>query len=207
MAFIRRVRTPSGATGVQIAEYVGGGRQRIVAYVGSAHTAAELGVVMARARQLLAEYERPGQDGLDLGLDLEPEVRLVGAGDVDGELCWTCPWCRWSGGAGAGGPGRVVATASRLLFEVLAGVYDQLGFGGVGDEVFRDLVIARVVEPTSLADVGRVLDDLGREPAPYITMRRTLDRCRKGGYQDQLAELCFAYAPGQRGHQPGASTT
>ena len=78
MAFIRRVRTPSGATGVQIAEYVGGGGQRIVAYVGSAHTPAELGVVMARARQLLAEYERPGQDSLDLGMDLEPVPSLSG---------------------------------------------------------------------------------------------------------------------------------
>ncbi|QCO98728.1 hypothetical protein FCN77_14715 [Arthrobacter sp. 24S4-2] len=39
MAFIRRVRTASGATEVQIAEYVRG-RQRIVEHVGSAHTEA-----------------------------------------------------------------------------------------------------------------------------------------------------------------------
>lgn len=181
---------------MQIAEYVGGGGQRIVAYVGSAHTPAELGVVMARARQVLAEYERPGQDSLDLGLNLEPEVGLIGAADQDPELVLDLPVVGPVGPVVPvlGEPGRVVATASRLLFEVLGGVYDQLGFGAVGDEVFRDLVIARVAEPTSLADVGRVLADLGREPAPYITMRRTLERCRKGGYQDQLAELCFAYA-------------
>ena len=47
VAFIRRVRTASGATAVQIAEYAGG-RQRIVKHVGSAHTEAELGV-LARA--------------------------------------------------------------------------------------------------------------------------------------------------------------
>ena len=179
---------------MQIAEYVGDRGQRIVKYVGSAHTPAELGIVMTRARQLLAEYERPGQDVLDLGLDLEPEVGLIGPADADVML--EVP------GAGPVGPvvpvlaepGRVVATASRLLFEVLAGVYDQLGFGAVGDEVFRDLVIARVAEPTSLADVGRVLADLGREPAPYITMRRTLGRCQTGEYRDHLAELCFTYA-------------
>ncbi len=62
MAFIRRVRTGSGATAVQIAEYVGG-RQRIVAHVGSAHTEAELGVLLARARTLL---EPPGQGVLAL---------------------------------------------------------------------------------------------------------------------------------------------
>ena len=34
-----------------------------------------------------------------------------------------------------------------------------------GSQVFRDLVIARVVEPTSLLDTARVLTDLGRTPA------------------------------------------
>ena len=52
MAFIRRVSTASGATAVQIAQYVGG-RQRIVKQVGSAHTEAELGVLLAKARELL----------------------------------------------------------------------------------------------------------------------------------------------------------
>ncbi|MDQ1250301.1 MAG: family transposase, partial [Actinomycetota bacterium] len=40
--------------------------------------------------------------------------------------------------------------------------------------MFRDLVIARVVEPTSLLDTARVLTDLGRTPASYATMKRTL---------------------------------
>jgi hypothetical protein len=56
----------------------------------------------------------------------------------------------------------VVSTDSRLLFEALAGVFTALGFDALGDQVFSDLVIARVVEPTSLLDIGRVLTDLGR---------------------------------------------
>ncbi len=198
MAFIRRVRSPSGATAVQIAEYAGDRRQRIVKYVGSAHTPGELGIVMAQARQWLAEYEHGGQDVLDLGLDLEPVVDLVGpAGEgVAGEvlLDLASPVSVLSGAPVLVASGQVVGTASRLLFDVLGEVYDQLGFAGVGDEVFRDLVIARVAEPTSLLDVGRVLDDLGREAGSYNTMRRTLDRCAKGAWRDQLAELCFAYA-------------
>jgi hypothetical protein len=130
---------------VQIAEYVGDRRQRIVEHVGSAHAPAEFGVVMARARRLLAEYECPGQGSLDLGLELVPEVGLVGPAHEGLPVV---------GPVGPApvlvGPGRVVATASRLLFEVVAGVYDQIGFGTVGDQVFRDLVVARVVEPTSL---------------------------------------------------------
>lgn len=46
-------------------------------------------------------------------------------------------------------PGRTLGTNSRLLYEVLGHVHDWLGFGEVGDEVSGDLVIARIVEPTS----------------------------------------------------------
>jgi hypothetical protein len=76
----------------------------------------------------------------------------------------------------------------------------------VGDEVFRDLVIARVVEPTSLLDTGRVLTDLGRVPASHPTMKRTLTRAVRTSeassatdagarsYRDQIAALYFAHA-------------
>jgi hypothetical protein len=60
--------------------------------------------------------------------------------------------------------------------------------------VFRDLVLARVVEPTSILDAGRVLADLGRKAASGKTMRRTLARCADRGYRDRIAELCFAHA-------------
>ncbi len=73
-------------------------------------------------------------------------------------------------------PGRVVGTDSRVLFEALAAVYAQLGFDALDDEVFAALVLARVVEPTSLLDTARVLTDLGQEPASYKTMGRTLAR-------------------------------
>jgi glycosyl transferase family 9 (putative heptosyltransferase) len=47
------VRTASGATAVQIAESVKG-RRRIIAHVGSAHTEAELGLLMERAGEFFA---------------------------------------------------------------------------------------------------------------------------------------------------------
>ena len=80
--------------------------------------------------------------------------------------------------------GSVVATASELLFELLVGVYESLGFAELDDEVFRDLVIARVVEPTSLLDVGRVLADMGRQTASYPTLWRTLRRAARTGDSD-----------------------
>ena len=62
MAFVRRVRTSSGATAVQIAEYADGG-QRIVKHFGSARTDAELGVLLQRARDFLLD---PNQLVLDI---------------------------------------------------------------------------------------------------------------------------------------------
>lgn len=76
MAWVRRVRTSLRATVVQIAEY-SGGKRRIVAHVGSAHSEAELGVLMARAWAMLG---RAGQGELDLGLGkVERKHRLVAA--------------------------------------------------------------------------------------------------------------------------------
>ena len=75
VAWIRRVRTASGATAVQIAESVDG-RRRILAHVGSAHTEAELGLLVGRARELLDD---PGQGELELGIEpLASKVTLLG---------------------------------------------------------------------------------------------------------------------------------
>lgn len=88
----------------------------------------------------------------------------------------------------------MAGTDSRVLFGALAGVFTSLGFDGLGGEVFRDLVIARVVEPTSLLDAGRVLRDLGQAPASYATMKRTLGRAAMGKYRDRIATWCFEHA-------------
>ncbi|MCK6212762.1 IS1634 family transposase [Georgenia sp. EYE_87] len=187
MAFIRRVRTASGATAVQIAEYADG-RQRIVTHVGSAHTEAELGVLLERARELLKD---PAQGVLDLDVEPAPPVApLTRPARAPGLFDPPQP----GPDQGRDAPGRVVSTDSRVLFEALAAVFTALGFDAVGDEVFRDLVIARVVEPTSLLDTGRVLQDLGRAPASYATMKRTLARAAAGSYREQIATACFQHA-------------
>lgn len=176
MAWVRRVRTASGATAVQIAEYVDG-RRRIVVHVGSAHTEPELGLLLERARGLLLDAD---QDEFDLGVEATPRKARLVAPVMDAGLF-----------AEHERPGeqraerervaaaRVVTTSSRLLFDVLVGVYAGLGFAAIGDETFRDLVIARIVEPTSILDTGRVLTDLGQAPASEKTMRRTLGRAQQ----------------------------
>ena len=187
MVWIRRVRTASGATAIQIAESVDG-RRRIVRHVGSARDEAELGLLIEEAQRLLADDT---QGELDLGIT--PKAVRAHMVPPPAEALFT---------DGAGVPAvrelvarpRVLKSCNGLLYDALAGVYAGLGFDAVGDEVFRDLVIARVVEPTSLLDVDRVLAELGRTSASLSTRKRTLRRARAGGYRDQIAAACFAHA-------------
>ncbi len=190
VAWVRRVRTASGATAVQIAEYIDG-RRRIVAHIGSAHSEAELGLLMERARGLLVDA---AQEVLDLGVEPTPRrARLVAPVTETGLFAEATRPGR-AAEASRVGAAQVVATGSRVLFDVLAGVFDGLGFGVVGNDTFRDLVIARIVEPTSILDTGRVLTELGRAAASEKTMRRALTRCAGRGYRDRIAEACFDHA-------------
>jgi hypothetical protein len=92
------------------------------------------------------------------------------------------------------GPGRTAATDSRLLYDAIAAVDDWLGFDTVDDAVFRDLVIARIVEPTSKTDSRRVLVDLGVEVVSYKTIQRHLALINTGNYRDLIATQCFTHA-------------
>jgi Transposase DDE domain len=187
MVWVRRVRTASGATAVQIAESVDG-RRRIVRHVGSARDEAELGLLVEQARTLLANE---AQGELDLGIT--PKATKAQMAPPPARTLFT-------DAAGEPGPRQLVArprvlkTSCGLLYGALAGVYASLGFDAVGDDVFRDLVIARVVEPTSLLDVDRVLAELGRTSASLSTRKRTLRRAHAGGYRDQIAAACFDHA-------------
>lgn len=184
MAWIRRVRTASGATAIQIAESVEG-RRRIVRHVGSARDEAELGLLIAEAQRLLGD---DAQNELDLGLTpVVPKAVFVPAPSQELIPGQPAPR-RWVRRA------HVLKTNAGLLFDVLAGVYTDLGFDAVGDEVFRDLVIARIVEPTSLLDIDRVLAELGRVSASHSTRKRTLRRAHAGDYRSTIAAACFNHA-------------
>lgn len=184
MAYVRKVRTGSGAVAVQVVTKAGG-RLRVLEHVGSAHTDAELGVLLERAGEVL----RGGQGVLDV----QVPARVA---RVDKVADWTGR-AQPSGTARHGevaAAGRTRGTASRLLYEAIGGVYDQLGFDEVDDPVFRDLVIARIVEPTSKLDAGRVLADLGAQAVSYSTIQRHLRAVIDQDYRDSIASACFTHA-------------
>ena len=175
---------------MQIVESVGG-RRRIVRHVGSAHDEVELGILYETAQELLAG---DAQGALELGMMIPrrttPLTRAPGPHTLVPD-----PLAPRHQRDEVVPPGHVVRTQSRLLYDVLAAVSDGLGLSdAVADECFRDLVIARIVEPTSLSDVDRVLADLGRVSASLSTRKRTLKRAHTGQYRDAIATACYAHA-------------
>lgn len=162
MAYVRTVRTASGATAVQIVHSSRRG-SRDIEHVGSAHDEAEVEALKAAARQRLAA----GQGELDLGI-----------------------------GAGAAGPLPITSSRMGHLWDALCRAYDALGFPPAtgGDEVFRDLVLARIIEPTSKLDSLRVLGEVGIDPVSYPTLNRRLPVYAKPAWRRGLAAACAKHA-------------
>lgn len=151
MVFVRKSPGRSGSTKVQIAERRAG-RDVVLEHVGTARTDAEMAVLMAQARRRIED----GQDALDLG--------LVGAVEDEGV---------------PERPGVITAKNSGLLWQVLTTAYARLGFGVLADEAFAQLVLARIIEPTSKADSLRVLNEIGVASASLRTMFRSLQSARR----------------------------
>jgi hypothetical protein len=186
--FVRKVRTASGAVAVQVVTRRGRQIERIE-HVGSAHTDAELALLLAAARGRLS----PGQDVLDLGdLQVVP-ARMEEVADWTGES--ELPAKPAAGGrASVAAGGRVVGTSADLLWAVLTSAYAQLGFDVLGDDGFRAMVLARIVEPTSKAEVVRVLDEIGAPAVSLRTLFRSLARSQARDYRGQLATAAWAHS-------------
>lgn len=82
-------------------------------------------------------------------------------------------------------------SASRLLINTIRTAYDRLGFAVIDDEAFFQLLLARLVEPTSKSDSIRVLDELGADAKHRSTFTRCLQRINADAYQGIIAGKCF----------------
>lgn len=193
MAFVRKVRTASGAVAVQVVEKRHG-RMEVLHHLGSAHTDADLAALLERAHQILDD----DQPQLDLGLDLPtPSTRMDEVADYRaGHLPRVSakPAVTDTPASTGGGASRTLRTSADLLYRVIAGAYAALGLDELDEPVFKDLVIARIVEPTSKAAALGVLDDLGAESRSYRTVQRHLAGLADHQVRDHIAYRCFDYA-------------
>jgi hypothetical protein len=97
----------------------------------------------------------------------------------------------------SGGPLAITSSRMGYLWDALGHAYQLLGFeeAARGDEVFRLLVLARIVEPTSKLDSLRVLDEAGVSPPPsYATVKRRLPVFARLSWRQRLAAACAARA-------------
>ena len=160
------VRTVRTSSGATAVQIVYSSRRgaREIEHLGSAHSGAEVELLKAAARQRLAA----GQGEFDLGLDT----------------------------AAAGGPLPITASRMGCLLDALQYAYRVLGFDQAsgGDEVFGQLVLARIIEPVSKADSARVLEEAGMAPASYPTVNRRLRVYAKDSWREKLSAACARHA-------------
>ena len=93
-------------------------------------------------------------------------------------------------------PLPITASRAAHLWDALGRGYDVLGFDKAagGDEVFRQLVPARIIEPTSKADSLRVLEETGVAAASYPTVNRRLPVFAKTAFRQALSRACADHA-------------
>ena len=160
------LRTVKTSSGATAVQIVHSSRRgsRDIEHLGSAHTAAEVELLKAAGRQKLAA----GQGELDLGLQ-------TGA---------------------PGGPLPITSSRMGFLLDALCHAYEVLGFSPAtgGDGVFRDLVVARIIEPVSKLDSLRVLEEAGLAPPPYRTVTRRLRVFARESWRQQISAACAAHA-------------
>jgi len=164
VAYVRTVKTASGAVAVQIVWSSRRG-SRSIEHVGSAHNDGQVEALKAAAQQRIVQ----GQGELDLGLD-SAEI--------------------------GSGPLEITGSRAGYLWDALCLVYEVLGLDRAagGDEVFRDLVLARIIEPTSKADSLRVLAETGVDTVTYRTLTRRLPSYAKASFRAALSAACTRHA-------------
>jgi hypothetical protein len=163
VAYVRTVKTASGAIAVQIVWSSRRG-SRSIEHVGSAHSDAQLEALKAAAQQRIVD----GQGVLDLGLG---SVEIGSA------------------------PLEIIGSRAEYLWDALCAAYEALGLGRAAsdDEVFRDMVLARIIEPTSKADSLRVLAEAGVDAVAYRTVTRRLPGYAKASFR-ALSTACTRHA-------------
>jgi hypothetical protein len=163
VAYVRTVKTSSGATAVQIVWSSRRG-SRSIEHFGSAHDEAGVAALKAAAAQRLAA----GQAELDLGVAERS----------------------------ASEPLPITSSRAAHLWDALRRAYEVLGLDAAAgvDEVFCQLVLARIIEPTSKIDSLRVLDETGVAGPSYPTLNRRLPVYAKPVFRQALSQACATHA-------------
>jgi len=160
------VRTVKTSSGSMAVQIVWSSRRgsRKIEHLGSAHDEAGVAALKAAAAQRLAA----GQTQLDPGLAARSESE----------------------------PLPITSSKAPQLWDALCCAYEILGLNEAagGDEAFRQLVLARIIEPTSKIDSLRVIEETGVVPVSYPTLNRRLPVFAKPAFRQSLSTVCASHA-------------
>ncbi|MCF2585812.1 hypothetical protein HU144_00730 [Brevibacterium sp. UCMA 11752] len=134
------------------------GKLTVIEHLGSAHTPAQLAALEEANRERISDSTGQLALDLDTGRDVSSTSRR-----------------------------RVKEPESRLLIDTIHTAYNWLGFDVIDDKVFFQLVLARLVEPTSKSDSIRVLDELGADAKHRSTFTRRLHQANADSYRETIA--------------------
>lgn len=166
--YIRTVTTASGATAVQVIYSEHHGTKKMD-HIGSAHTPEDLALLKAKAQRLL--------DGDQISLELDVDTTAAATGS-------------------AHAPVPVTSERAGHLIDAITRAYTDLSFDEAtdNDQVFADLVMARIVQPGSTFDSVETLAEIGLASASYPTINRRLPKYATTQFRDRLTSACASHA-------------
>ena len=88
---------------------------------------------------------------------------------------------------------RQVRAYSKYLFDVIGGIYERLKFKEVRDEVFKEITIARIIEPSSKLESINVLTKLGLKAPTDRQIHCSLKRVVERNYREKVAKKCCEF--------------
>jgi len=172
--FIRKKKQRSGRISVQVIDK-SSGRSRVLKTIGSSHDPDEVELLVAEGKRWIAEY------GGQTLLELMPQEDIVLRRQFRSSI-------------------RQVQLLGPEL--VLGQIFDEIGFGAVGEELFRHLVLARLVFPGSKL---KTVDYLQRYQGITIDVDRIyryLDKLHQS-QMDAVEEICFKHSKAVLGGKIG----
>lgn len=168
---IRTVPTASGATAIQI---IWGykNRQPILDHIGSAHTPEELALLTTQAQRII--------DGEQLSLD----------------LCLNADITMPAGTGAHDNPIPITSERAGLLINAIRGAYQHLKLDNATnhDQVFFNLVAARVIFPGSKLESIETLAEVGIASASYRTIQRHLPTYETLEFRDRITHALATHA-------------
>lgn len=88
---------------------------------------------------------------------------------------------------------KITQSQPLFLYRLLAGVYEQLGLNSLGDEVIKDLILARLYQPVSKRETVDILTDtFGKQyslKTVYRHLKQAIDKGIKEKFQTSLIQF------------------